>query len=83
MSREEGKEKGVFGHCHVSQRASLVAHRVKRLPAMQETWVQSLGRKDPLEKENARHFSTLAWKIPWTEEPGGLQSTGSQRVGHD
>ena len=56
---------------------------VKRLPAMQETWVQSLGREDPLEKEMAPHSSTLAWKIPWTEEPGRLQSMGSQRVGHD
>ena len=50
---------------------------------MQETWVQSLGREDPLEKEMATHSSILAWRIPWTEEPGGLQSTGSQRVGHD
>ena len=50
--------------------ASLVAQRVKRLPALQETWVWSLGREDPLEKEIATHSSTLAWKIPWTEEPG-------------
>ena len=50
---------------------------------MRETWVQSLGQEDPLEKEMATHFSTLAWKIPWTEEPGRLQSMGSQRVGHD
>ena len=56
---------------------------VKRLPAVWETWVQSLGWEDPLEKEMATHSSTLAWKIPWTEEPGRLQSTGSQRVGHD
>ena len=56
---------------------------VKHLPAMQETWVQSLGWEDPLEKEMATHSSTLAWRIPRTEEPGGLQSTGSQRVGHD
>ena len=62
---------------------SLVAQRVKHLPAMQETRVQSLGWEDPLEKEMATHSSTFAWKIPWTEEPGGLQSTGSQRVGHD
>ena len=53
------------------------------LPAMWETWVWSLGREDPLEKEMAPHSSTLAWRIPWMEEPGGLQSTGSQRVGHD
>ena len=56
---------------------------VKRLPAMWETRVRSLGREDPLEKEMATHSSTLAWKIPWTEEPGKLQSMGSQRVGHD
>ena len=56
---------------------------VKHLPAMQETWVQSLGWEDPLEKETATHSSTLAWKIPWTEEPSRLQSMGSQRVGYD
>ena len=67
----------------VSNGASLVAQTVKRLPAMWETWVQSLGQEDPLEKEMATHSSTLAWKIPWMEEPGGLQSMGSQRVGHD
>ena len=53
---------------------SLVAQSVKNLPAMQETWVQSLGQEDPLEKEMATHSSVLAWKISWTEEPGGLQS---------
>ena len=63
--------------------ASLVAQRLKRLPVMQETWVRSLSREDPLEKEMATHSSILAWRIPWTEEPGGLHSTGSQRVGHD
>ena len=62
---------------------SLVAQMVKRLPAMQETWVRFLGQEDPLEKEMAIHSSTLAWKIPWTEEPDRLQSMGSQRVGHD
>ena len=62
---------------------SLVAQRLKRLPAMQETWVRSLGREDPLEKEMATHSSILAWRISWMEEPGGLQSTGSQRVRHD
>ena len=62
---------------------SLVAQRLKRLPAMRETWVLSLGREDPLEKEMATHSSLLAWRIPWTEEPGGLQSTGSQRVRRD
>ena len=56
--------------------ASLVAQRLKRLPAMLETWVRSLGREDPLEKEMATHSSILAWRIPWVEEPGGLQSTG-------
>ena len=56
---------------------------VKHLPTMWETQVQSLGREDPLEKEIATHSRTLAWKIPWTEEPGMLQSMGSQRVGHD
>ena len=56
--------------------ASLVVQRLKRLPAMGETWVQSLDQEDPLEKEMAPHSSTLAWRIPWTEEPGGLQSTG-------
>ena len=65
------------------QEASLVAQTVKRLPAMWETWVRSLGRENPLEKEMATHSSTVAWKIPWTEEPGRLQSIGSQRVGHD
>ena len=63
--------------------ASLVAQRVKRLPATQETWVRFLGREDPLEKEMATHSSTLAWKIPWTEKPGRLHSMGLQRVGHD
>ena len=63
--------------------ASLVAQMVKRLPVMRETQVQSLGREDPLEKEMATHSSTLAWKIPWTENPGRLQSMRSQRVGHD
>ena len=62
--------------------ASLVAQRVKRLPAMQETWVRSLGREDPLEKEKATHSSTLAWKIPWTVKPGRLQSMVT-KIGHD
>ena len=64
-------------------RASLIAQLVKNLPAMQETWVRSLGQEDPLEKEMANYSSILAWKIPWTEEPGGLQSMGSRRVRHD
>ena len=62
---------------------SLVAQRLKRLPGMRETQVWSLGREDPLEKEMATHSSTLTWRIPWREEPGRLQSMGSQRVGHD
>ena len=62
---------------------SLVAQTVKRLPAMQETWVQSLGQEDPLEKEMATHSSILAWRIPWTGEPGRLQSMGWQRVRHN
>ena len=56
---------------------------MKNLPVMQETWVQSLGQEDPLEKEIATCSSTLAWKIPWMDEPGRLQSMGLQRVGHD
>ena len=56
---------------------------VKNLSAVQETWVQSLNWEDPLEKEMATHSSILAWRIPWTEEASGLQSTGSQKVGHD
>ena len=63
--------------------ASLVAQRLKRLPAIQESWVRSLGREDPLEREMATHSSILAWRIPWRHEPGRLQSTGSQRVRHD
>ena len=65
------------------QGTSLVAQMVKCLPTMPETWVQSLGQEDLLEKEMATHSSIIAWKIPWMEEPGGLQSMGSQRVGHD
>ena len=62
---------------------SQVAQRLKHLPTMWETWVRSLSQEDPLENEIATHSSILAWRIPWTEEPGGLQSMGSQRVGHD
>ena len=65
------------------EKASLVAQTVKRLPTMWETWVRSLRREDPLEKEMATHSSMLAWKSPLTEEPGRLQSMGLQRVGHD
>ena len=62
---------------------AMVAQRLKRLPVMWETQVQSLGLEDSLEKEMATHSSVLAWRIPWTEEPGWLQSMGSQRVGHN
>ena len=65
------------------ERAFLVAHLVKNLPATRETWVQSLGWEDPMEKGKATHSSTLAWKIPWMEETAGLQPMGSHRVGHD
>ena len=83
----------MFIHCHphvaISRQhfaefitISWLAQTVKHLPAVRKTWVQSLGWEDPLEKEMATHSSTLAWKVPWTEEPGGLQPMGSQRVGH-
>ena len=65
------------------KRTSLVAQTVERLSTMRETRVRSLGREDPLEKEMAIHSSIIAWKMPWTEEPGRLQPVGSQRVGHD
>ena len=76
---------GVFFMCLLGlpHGGLLVAQMVKNLPALQETRVQSLGWKDPLEKEMAIHSSTIAWKIPWTDEPGRLQSVGSQRVRHD
>ena len=66
-----------------SQRTCIVAQSVKNLPAMQEMCVRSLGQEDPLEKGMATHSSALAWRIPWTEEPDKLQSTGSHRVRHD
>ena len=78
--------KGYVCHILISSEiiwTSLVAQRLKHLPAMWETWVRSLVREDPLEKVMATHSSTLAWKILWTEESGGLQPMGSQRVGHD
>ena len=68
---------------NAGQDTGLVAQTVKHLPTMREIRVRSLGQEDPLEKEMAPHSSTLAWKIPWTEEPGRLQSMVSQRVGHD
>ena len=73
-------------HIHLTthgRRTSLLAQMVNHLPAIWETWLRSLDQEDPLEKEMAAHSSTLAWRIPWTEEPGGLPSTGSQRVRHD
>ena len=66
-----------------SLQGSLVAQTIKHLHAMWETWVRSLGWEDPLEKEMATHSNTLAWEIPWMEEPGRLQSMGSQSVRHD
>ena len=74
-----GKPSSLLGH----NGASLVAQMVKNLPAMQETWVLSLGWEDPLEKEKATHSSILAWEIPRIEESGRLQSTGSKKVRHD
>ena len=68
---------------HLSSQTSLVAQTVKCLLTVRETRVQSLGWEDPLEREMATHSSILAWEIPWTEEPGGLQFMGSQRVGHN
>ena len=80
--KEKHASKILSFKCHLFEitrlSASLVAQMVKRLPAMWETRVRSLGWEDPLEKEMTTHSSTLAWKIPWTEEPGGLQSMGSQ-----
>ena len=71
-------------HIHIYlERTSLVTQTVKCLPAMRETWVRSLGQEDPMEKEMAMHSSILAWKIPWTEEPRGLQSMESQIVRHN
>ena len=73
-----------WGHKELdTTRASLLAQRLKHLPGMRETQVQSLGREDPLEKEMATHSSTLAWRIPWREAPGRLQSMGSLRVRHN
>ena len=82
ISQKEKNKYGILTHIYGIW-ASLVAHTVKRLPAVQETSVRSLGWEDPLEKEMATYSSTLAWKIPWTEEPGRLQSMGLQRAGHN
>ena len=99
LGREDLLEKGMAAHSSIFFSPPLprprkkgaqrnvdrfpVAQRVKRLPTMRETQVRSLGREVPLEKEMATHSSTLAWRIPWMEEPGRLQSMASQRVGHD
>ena len=72
----------LFSFLRLSKLASLVAQTIKKLPAMQETQVQSLGQEDPLEKGMATHCIILACRIPWTDEPGGLQSMGSRKVGH-
>ena len=82
MKQKTGKRKNMKEGLR-NTRASLVAYTLKNLPEMQETWVQSLAQEDALKKGMATHSSILAWKTPWTEEPGGLQSTGSQRVRHN
>ena len=74
---------GIYLEVSMLDGASLVAQMVKSLPVMQETWVRSLSWEDPLEKGMATHSSILAWEIPWREKPGGLQSMGLQRVGHN
>ena len=78
LLKESISIRGNFG-----KKASLVTQVVNNPPTVQETWVLYLGQEDPLEKEMATHSSILSWEIPWTEEPDGLQSIGSQRVGHD
>ena len=83
LYRRWNQEQDIELEAHYIDWTSLVAQMVKRLSTMRETQVWSLGREDPLEKEMAIHSSTVAWKIPWTEELGRLQSMGSQRVGHD
>ena len=83
MGRARVLGKVPFGLESLLLRASLVAEMVKNLPTMQETWVQSLGQEDTLDKGMATHSSILAWRIPWTEEPGRLQSMRLHRVGHD
>ena len=80
MGRSQKLPVGFIG---LITRTSLVAQMIKHLPTMWKTWVQSLGWEDLLEKAMATHSSILAWKIPWTGEPGRLQSMGSQRVGHE
>ena len=84
VSMTEGKRtlENLAWQLNVLVWTSLVAQMIKNPPAMQETWVRSLGQEYPLEKGMATHSNILAWRIPWTEEPGGLWSMGSQRVGH-
>ena len=74
---------GDTGDAGLKKLSSGILFWVKNLPAMRETWVRSLGQEDPLEEGMATHSSILAWRIPWTEDPGRLQSMGSQRVGHN
>ena len=84
MIPESGRSTGEgIGYPLLYSWASLVAQMVKNIPVMWETWIRSLGWEDPLEKGMATHSSILAWKIPWTEEPGRLQSMRLQRVGHN
>ena len=78
-----GAQQSAFESVFITSQLSLVAQTVNHLSTMRETWVRSLGREDPLEKEMAIHSSTIAWKIRWTEEPGRLQSMGLQRVRHN
>ena len=73
----------MFVICYLPQRGFHAGSAIKNLSASEETWVRSLGQEDPLVKEMATHSSILAWEIPWTEEAGGLQSMGSQRIGHN
>ena len=82
MKKNLKKNIYIYMYC-ILNRASLVAQTIKNLPEMRETWVQFLRLEDPLEKGMATHSSILAWRIPWTEEPGRLGSLGSQRVGHN
>ena len=83
LTNRGSQNKQRIGNSFGNVRTSLVAQTIKRLSTMRETRVRSLGWKDPLEKEKATHSNTIARKIPWMEEPGRLQSMGSQRVGHD
>ena len=83
MYQREKAEFGINIYTLLNMGALLLVQTVKNLAAMQESQVQSLGQEDPLEKGMATHSSILAWRIPWTQEPGGLQSMGSQGVGYD